>query len=113
LVANPAVAGIDAELEWKNLNPAPGVYTWNELGDVLSAVDARNRLNPGKTRKNVQIGVNPGFDAPQWVFGNMTPCDPMSGANSEANPDGSLNEHWIQYNPPRPDLVSKDKSILP
>jgi hypothetical protein len=108
LVANPAVAGIDAEIQWKDLNPAPGVYTWNELEDVLSAVDAWNQSNPGKTRKNVQIGVNPGFNTPQWVFDNMTPCDPMFGANSEANPDGSLNKNWMQYNPPRPDLVSKD-----
>jgi hypothetical protein len=30
LVANPAVAGIDAELHWSDLNPAPSVYAWNE-----------------------------------------------------------------------------------
>src|ERR1700733_12967625 len=38
LVANPAVAGIDAELSWSDLNPSPGVYTWNELEDIFSAV---------------------------------------------------------------------------
>jgi hypothetical protein len=108
LVANPALAGIDAEIQWKDLNPASGVYTWNDLEDVLSAVDAWNQANPGKTRKNVQVGVNPGFNSPQWVFGGMASCDPMFSPNSEANPDGSLNKHWIQYNPPQPALVPPD-----
>jgi hypothetical protein len=108
LVTNPAVAGIDAEIRWKDLNPAPGVYTWNDLEDILSAVDAWNQLNPGKTRKTVQIGVNPAFSSPQWVFTNMASCDAMFGALPEANPDGTLNPSYVPYNPPRPSLVPQD-----
>jgi hypothetical protein len=108
LLANPALAGIDAEIQWMDLNPAPGVYTWNELEDILSAVDAWNQSNPSEPRKTVQIGVNPGFNSPQWVFTNMTSCDPMFGALPEANPDGTLNPSYVPYSPPRPSLVPPD-----
>jgi hypothetical protein len=108
LVANPAVSGIDAEIRWRDLNPAPGVYTWNDLEDVLSAVDAWNQSNPGKPRKTVQIGVNPGFSSPSWVFDNMASCDAMFGALPEANPDGTLNPSYVPYDPPRPSLVPQD-----
>lgn len=110
LVSNPAISGLNPELDWSDLNPSFGNYDWTELDVVFSAVDAWNQANPDKPRKTVQIDVNPGFKSPQWVFDNMTSCDPMFAAEPEADPadDTKRNKNYMPYDPPQPELVPKD-----
>ena len=47
LLSNSAISGINAELNWKDLNPSSGSYDWSELDDIFGAVDAWNEANPG------------------------------------------------------------------
>jgi hypothetical protein len=110
LVSNPAVSGLNPEVGWSDLNPSFGAYDWTELEVVFGAVEAWNRANPNKPRKTVQIDVNPGFNTPQWVFDNMSSCDPMFAAQPEPDPTDNtkLNSKYVPYDPPRPGLVPKD-----
>src|SRR5580704_14340272 len=66
LLNNPALAGINAYLKWTDLNPSYGSYDWTELADIFGAVDAWNSANPTQPRKNVMLGIGPGFHAPPW-----------------------------------------------
>ena len=87
LLMNPVISGINAELDWNDLNPSMGVYDWSELVDIFTAVDAWNQANPAMPRKTVMLDVNPGFHSPQWVFNNLVSCDPMfNPATMTANP---------------------------
>ena len=87
LLINPAVSGINAELNWSDLNPSMGTYDWSELEDIFGAVDAWNQANPAMPPKTVMLDINPGFHTPQWVFNSLTSCDPMFNATTmTANP---------------------------
>jgi hypothetical protein len=112
LVSVYGIAGIDAALGWKNLNPAEDTYVWtdpsavNELQDIFDGVDEWNRENPTATPKTVQLDINAGFNAPQWVFNKLASCDPMFGYWTP----GTLftNPVYYQYSSPEPSLVPKD-----
>ncbi len=99
LLNNPALAGINAFLKWGDLNPSYGSYDWTELADIFGAVDAWNAANPTLPRKNVMLGIGPGFHTPAWVFANMASCDPMFGLLPETNPS------YTPYATPNPSLV--------
>jgi hypothetical protein len=68
LLSNPAISGINAELNWSDLNPSMGTYAWNELDDLFAAIDARNQANPTLPPKTLQLDVNAGFQTPQWKY---------------------------------------------
>ena len=99
LLNNPALAGINAFLRWSDLNPSFGSYDWTELVDIFGAVDAWNAANPTQPRKNVMLGVTPGFHTPAWVFANMASCDPMFGLLPETS------SGYTPYPTPNPSLV--------
>jgi hypothetical protein len=102
LLANPAIAGINPELDWVDLNPEPGNYDWTELRAIFDATDEWNAANSGMPRKTVQLDVNPGFNSPPWVFGFMTSCDPMFGSGTPGT------STYMKYPKPKPWLVARD-----
>lgn len=100
LLSNPAISGISAFVNWSDLsmtsstNSRAGTNDWSILDDIFGAVAQWNALNPTNTPKTIQLGLQPGFHAPQWVFNNLTNCDPMFLTNLEGaiatNSQGTL-----------------------
>jgi hypothetical protein len=108
LVSSPGIAGIDAALDWSDLNPADGVYAWtdskavNELEDIFDGVKKWNRENPKATAKTVQLDVNAGFHAPKWLLGKLSSCDPMFGSGAEGT------KTYKKYDPPQPSKAPRE-----
>jgi hypothetical protein len=108
LVSDPGIAGIDAALNWSDLNPGDGKYAWtdpsvaNELQDIFDGVDEWNRKNSTAPPKTVQLDINAGFRAPQWLFDNLSSCDAMFGTGKEGTPS------YKKLNTPNPIAVQYD-----
>ena len=68
LLNNPAISGLAPQMGWVTLNPAEGVYTWNTLDDVFTAVDQWNNAHRFLPPKTIQLIINPGFSTPPYVF---------------------------------------------
>jgi hypothetical protein len=89
LLGNPAISGIAAFVRWNDIsltiptNSLTGTNEWNVLDDIFGAVAQWNADNPGNIPKTIQLGLQPGFWTPQWVFNNLTPCDAMFITNSQ------------------------------
>jgi hypothetical protein len=91
LLSNPAISGISAFVNWSDIsmtsstNALVGTNDWSILDDIFAAVAQWNALNPTNTRKTIQLGLQPGFHTPQWVFNNLTNCDPMFLTDSQGS----------------------------
>ena len=68
---NPAVSGLALDNTWRTLNPNPPSdpqpYDLSWLDDAFSTVAAWNAKNPSKTPKTIMLGINSGFNSPQWA----------------------------------------------
>jgi hypothetical protein len=88
LLGNPAISGIAAFVRWNEIsltiptNSLTGTNEWNVLDEIFGAVAQWNADHPGNIPKTIQLGLQPGFWTPQWVFNNLTPCDAMFITNS-------------------------------
>jgi hypothetical protein len=71
LLNNPAISGLAPQIGWNTLNPAKGVYTWNALDDVFTAVDQWNSAHRFLPPKTIQILIGAGFNAPPYVFSDI------------------------------------------
>ncbi len=89
LLSNPAISGISAFVNWSDIsmtsstNSLFGTNDWSILDDIFGAVAQWNALNPTNAPKTIQLGLQPGFHTPQWVFNNLINCDPMFRTNSQ------------------------------
>ena len=76
---NPAVSGLALDNTWSTLNPNPPSdpqpYDLSWLDDGFSAVASWNAANPSKAPKTIQLGINSGFNSPQWVLNQIPSCD--------------------------------------
>ena len=64
-------------------NSLVGTNDWSILDDIFGAVAQWNAQNPANIPKTIQLGLQPGFHTPQWVFNNLTSCDAMFLTNSQ------------------------------
>jgi hypothetical protein len=71
LLNNPAISGLAPQIGWDKLNPAKGVYTWNALDDVFTAVNQWNNAHRLLPPKTIQLIINPGFSTPPYVFSDI------------------------------------------
>jgi len=71
LLNNPVIAGLAPQIKWSTLNPSKGVYTWNLLDDVFTAVHQWNTAHPHETQKTIQLLIAPGFSSPDFVFSDI------------------------------------------
>ncbi len=89
LLSNPAISGIAAFVRWNDIsltipaNSLAGTNEWNVLDDIFGAVAQWNANNPNSMPKTIQLGLQPGFWTPQWVFNNLISCDAMFITNSQ------------------------------
>jgi len=108
LVSLAGIAGIDAALNWSDLNPGDGKYAWtdpsvaNELQDIFDGVDEWNRKNSTAPPKTVQLDINAGFRAPHWLFKKLSSCDAMFGSGKEGTAS------YKKRHKPDPKLVQCD-----
>jgi uncharacterized protein (TIGR03437 family) len=76
---NPAVSGLALDNTWSTLNPNPPSdpqpYDLSWLDDAFSTVAGWNAKNPSKTPKTIMLGINSGFNSPQWVLNQIPSCD--------------------------------------
>jgi hypothetical protein len=76
---NPAVSGLALDNTWSTLNPNPPSdpqpYDLSWLDDAFSTVAAWNAKNPSKTPKTIMLGINSGFNSPQWMLNQIPSCD--------------------------------------
>lgn len=76
---NPAVSGLALDNTWSILNPNPPSdpqpYDLSWLDDAFTTVAAWNAKNPSKTPKTIMLGINSGFNSPQWVLNQILSCD--------------------------------------
>ena len=88
LLNNPVIAGLAPQIKWLTLNPSKGVYTWNLLDDVFTAVHQWDTAHPNQTQKTIQLLIAPGFSSPDFVFSDIdtsvcgegsSPC-PLAGS---------------------------------
>ena len=92
ILPNPAIAGILGVFNWSDLNPTSstsvlvGTNDWRTLDDLFNDVEQWNAANPTNIPKTIQLGINPGFHTPSWVFSNLLSCDAMF----LTNPSGSI-----------------------
>ncbi|MGA2248595.1 MAG: hypothetical protein ABSH48_26875, partial [Verrucomicrobiota bacterium] len=104
VVANPAISGVLATLQWSDLCPSVppgstnstvGTNDWAILDAIFGMVQQWNATNSTNIPKTIMLEIDPGFKTPQWVFNNMTSCDAMFLTNSQGsivntNPLGQL-----------------------
>ncbi len=89
LLGNPAISGISAFVNWNDIsltiptNSLVGANDWSILDDIFGAVAQWNARNPTNIPKTIQLGLQPGFHTPQWVFNNLASCDAMFLTNSQ------------------------------
>lgn len=87
-LANPAVSGILAAMQWSDLNPTSstnslfGTNDWRTLDDLFNDLEQWNADNPTNTPKTIQLTISAGFHSPPWVFNNLMSCDAMFLTNS-------------------------------
>jgi hypothetical protein len=96
-VVDPSAYGADTagfvgtavDVEWRQLEPAPGQYDWRALDANLAAVSQYNAAHPGHTL-GVKVRIFPGFVAPGWAkdLGGAPVTVPL--ANGRTNTVG----HW-------------------
>jgi hypothetical protein len=71
LLNDPALSGLAPQIGWDVLNSGKGVYTWNVLDDVFTAVDQWNKAHRFLPPKTIQLILNPGFSTPPYVFSDI------------------------------------------
>ena len=54
------VSGVDVDIQWDNLEPAPNTFDWSALDCVFAQADANHKF--------VVLAVIPGFRSPSWVL---------------------------------------------
>jgi hypothetical protein len=88
-LANPAILGILAAMQWSDLNPTSstdslvGTNDWRSLDDLFNDVQQWNAANPTSTPKTIQLTISAGFQTPPWVLSNLMSCDAMFLTNSQ------------------------------
>ena len=82
LLNNPAISGLAPMSGWAPLNPGKGVYTWNVIDDVFTAVDQWNRAHRFLPPKTIQLIISAGFNTPPYVFSDID----ASVCGAEASP---------------------------
>jgi uncharacterized protein (TIGR03437 family) len=79
LLNNPAVSGLTIQGHWDTFNPNPptaaNAYFWNYLDAAFTQAAAWNAGNPTQYPKGIQLILTPGFQSPQWLLKQLTPCD--------------------------------------
>jgi hypothetical protein len=99
LLSDPAISGVSAFVNWNDIsltiptNSLVGTNDWSILDDIFGAVAQWNADNPTNIPKTIQLGLQPGFHTPQWVFNNLSSCDAMFLTNSQGtivNSQGTL-----------------------
>jgi hypothetical protein len=65
----PVVRGATLTVSWAAVNPAVGVFDWSALDAAIDAVPAG---------LPVAVGVEPGVNAPAWVYEHRVPAMPVS-----------------------------------
>jgi hypothetical protein len=58
--SNPLVSGVDLDIQWDNLEPAPNTFDWSALDCLFAQADANHKF--------VALAVIPGFRSPSWVL---------------------------------------------
>jgi hypothetical protein len=71
LLNNPAISGLAPQIAWDTLNTGKGVYTWNALDDVFTAVGQWNNAHRFLPPKTIQLILNAGFSTPPYVFSDI------------------------------------------
>ncbi len=90
-LANPAISGILAAMQWSDLNPTfstnslVGTNDWRTSDDLFNDVEQWNEANPTNTPKTIQLTISAGFHTPPWVFSNLMSCDAMFLTNSQGS----------------------------
>jgi hypothetical protein len=81
VLADPAISGIALQVHWDTLNPnAPGTpnpYDWTYVDLAFYRALIWNIENLIRAPKTIQLIVQPGFQSPQWLLGELDSCDPL------------------------------------
>lgn len=81
VLADPAISGITLQVHWDTLNPnAPGTpnpYDWTYVDLAFDRALIWNIENLIRAPKTIQLIVQPGFQSPQWLLGELDSCDPL------------------------------------
>jgi hypothetical protein len=75
------VSGVDVDIQWDNLEPAPDTFDWSALDCVFAQADANHKF--------VVLAVIPGFRSPSWVLqlpGVQTQSFKFAYFNKETEP---------------------------
>ncbi len=75
------VSGVDVDIQWDNLEPAPNTFDWSALDCVFAQADANHKF--------VVLAVIPGFRSPSWVLqlpGVQTQSFKFAYFNKRPNP---------------------------
>ncbi len=75
------VSGVDVDIQWDNLEPAPNTFDWSALDCVFAQADANHKF--------VVLAVIPGFRSPSWVLqlpGVQTQSFKFAYFNKETEP---------------------------
>ena len=101
LLADPAVSGIAVGRHWDKIELSAGNdgYDWSYLDDAFAEAAA--------ARKAVQLLITPGFDTPQWVLAQITPCDSLFSSGTAPSDCGSMTFAGF------PEQQFSDGSVLP
>jgi hypothetical protein len=83
----PLIKGVSIVLWWKDVEPEPGVFKFNELiGNKLKLIDASNMYT--------FVKIWPAYDAPRWLYENGVPEVQMyKSVDALGNP----RDHSYQY----------------
>jgi len=90
-LANPAISGILAAMQWSDLNPTSstngldGTNDWRTMDDLFNDVEQWNADHSTNTPKTIQLTISAGFHSPPWVFSNLMSCDAMFLTNSQGS----------------------------
>lgn len=93
-LTNSAISGILAVFGWDTLNPINpssrtnllfGTNDFHLLDDVFGTVGQWNAAHSTNLPKNIQLGINPGFNTPTWLISNLLSCDAMFLTNSQGS----------------------------
>ena len=76
LVKNPAVSGLAIRVFWSALQPAKDRYDFSRLDAAFASADAAH--------KTVQLILVPGFGTPAWVLSELSSCDDLLPALTDA-----------------------------
>ncbi|MGD0300421.1 MAG: hypothetical protein ABSE86_25325 [Bryobacteraceae bacterium] len=114
LLGNPAVSGLTLQVHWDELNPNPPdppantvTYDWTVVDLAFAAADSWNMQNPSGVPKTIQLIVDPGFQSPQWVLGQIASCDALFDKNTNAPPSDCGKVTFKGYSEPT------DGNVLP